>query len=255
MANLELENYIKKSLEQGVPEQEIKNALRSAGWQENDINDAFSKAKPSSSQPSSKEEVKVLNINETGEKVSKSNKKIGKILIISLIIIVLGAGGYFSYKYLMPKGQIINEITAPTIIPTSTPEEISTLTATSTAIDCEDNFDCLMQAAQDCSPARAIIATSTNVSDIKQTITSSYEIQGYQTEKCIFVTKIEKIDLVFPTSTPEDVVAQQKASYKTFEGREMVCKFSVTDLVAMIDRWKIGEFAIDDFDVAECSTN
>ena len=134
MITPELENYIKQSLTRGVSEQEIRTALRSAGWQESDIKEGFNKIKPSSFQfsPLSPQSgIKISNV-KGSQTVVKKPKRFGKVILISAIIIALAAGGYLFYKYFESQRQPSNEAINPISSSASTSTEVSTTTSTST---------------------------------------------------------------------------------------------------------------------------
>ena len=53
-----------------------------------------------------------------------------------------------------------------------------------------------------------------------------------------FYLRTEKIDVTFPSNTPQEEIDQQKAIFKKFEGRDGICKFNRNDLTSMLKRWK-----------------
>lgn len=118
--------------------------------------------------------------------------------------------------------------------------------------NCETNLDCLITASQNCDPAFVINTITTDIFGVKQTTTSYLEIKGLEAGKCTFYIQTKKIDLTFPSEIPQEVVNQQKEIYGKLEGRDGTCKFNTDDLISMLNRWKVGAFSTEDWDVAEC---
>ena len=85
--------------------------------------------------------------------------------------------------------------------------------------DCLDNFDCFIQQAQSC-----------KLSKLKST-TTSYEIKGMENGKCALYMKELQADA-------------------SLDG---TCRFSTSDLVMLLGKWKTGTFSTEDFKAAECS--
>lgn len=87
MANQELLNYVNQQLVLGTSKDEIKNILLGAGWQENDINDAISQATNLFPESINSEQVKHI-----------SGKKLFVFVFIGVLIVGVGALGYFIYN-------------------------------------------------------------------------------------------------------------------------------------------------------------
>lgn len=123
-------------------------------------------------------------------------------------------------------------------------------------IDCKtNNLDCLITSSRNCSPAKLIYSLTIDISGIKQTTTSFFEIRGVQSGKCVFYLQTEKIDLIFPPDTSQETVNELKEAFKKIEGRDGTCKFNAGDLTALLNEWKLGNFSTEDFNVAECEGN
>lgn len=239
MINQQILDYIKQQLQQGINNEQIKQSLITNGWQSADIEDTFSSINYSvQSQP-------ILNSS------SKAPIQVWKIIVASLAgVIIVSSGIYFASKELFKSEQSINtkqtseEVVSP--IPTKeTPTGI-------TAIDCKQNFDCFIQASQNCKLAKVDYTTTTDIFGVKQTTKSFFEIKGAETTKCTFFLRTEKIDLEFPNSVPPEIISQQKEIYKKLEGRSGSCQFNTSDLTAMLSKWKQG-ISTEDFKAAECS--
>jgi hypothetical protein len=123
-------------------------------------------------------------------------------------------------------------------------------------LDCGTSIDCFISAFITCTPAKVIHVATTDIFGIKQITKSFLEIKGKEKDKCVFYLRTEKIDLEFPTNTPQEIINKQKAVYKMFEGRDGVCKFNLNDLTTILKKWKAGNLYFSteggDFAKAEC---
>jgi hypothetical protein len=117
-------------------------------------------------------------------------------------------------------------------------------------------MDCFISASRNCAPAKVIHVATIDIFGIKQITKSFLEIKGKEKDKCVLYLRTEKIDLEFPTNTPQEIVNKQKAVYKKLEGKDGVCKFNLNDLITILTKWKAGNFYFSteggDFAKAEC---
>ena len=126
-----------------------------------------------------------------------------------------------------------------------------------TTLDCGQDFDCFIQASQDCRLAKMGSTVTLDILGIgiQQTTTSLLEIRGVEKNKCTFYIRTENIDLEFPPTVSPETVNQQREIYETLEGREGICKFDTSELTSMFVGWKQGNLSTEDFEVAECQGN
>ncbi|MFH1175362.1 MAG: hypothetical protein V1698_01415, partial [bacterium] len=127
MANKQIFDYIKKSLENGFSEQQIRIALSQQGWQDNDIDQAF------------KEVGECRNL--VSAVSGRLNKKlIAKILSGFVALILMGIGGYFVFGLSQNKfkdktfengNEILNKII-------SASKDITSFEISGTAVSLED---------------------------------------------------------------------------------------------------------------------
>ena len=114
MINQDVVNYIKNRLAQGVGDDEIKNELVASGWQEGDINEAFTTARPIVpeqnpvvSEPFGEDDTETTLENKKDvaesslpakEKSKKHSRAIGLVVIVTIGLLVAagGAAGYFA---------------------------------------------------------------------------------------------------------------------------------------------------------------
>lgn len=166
------------------------------------------------------------------------------VIILIIIGILIVAGGIYYFITQKP-AQPEQPASTPTPKPAQPEQSVSIPTPEEKPlgpIDCGASIDCLISASKTCSPTKAISTATVDIFGVKQTTTSFLEIKGEEAGKCIFYLRTEKIDLVFPSSIPQEVINQQKAIYKKLEGRDGTCKFNPGDLTAMLTRWKEGTF-------------
>ena len=218
MLNQQLLDYIKQQFEQGATREQIESSLLASGWQAQDIEEGFN----------------ALAIPAIPSQLSNFLARVPKLIWIASAFLI-GAMTLTGVIYLSKQTS------------QSAREKVSTNTARGTravseVLDCREDFPCLIQAATDCKKAKGSYSATVNIADIKQTTTSYYEIKGSEADRCSFYLRIEKTDLVFPTSTPQEVVGQLNMIYKKLEGRDGICKYSVGDLTSMLMRWEKGNF-------------
>src|SRR3989344_335487 len=134
MVTPELQNYIKQARTQGIPDAQIRqNLLASGGWDENDLNQAFSGFQPLAP---------VYAVAGSAAKTSHT----GLIVGVVTVVLALAGGGFFGYQYFKNKssqsevvfdepswetpntaapGNNVSENSTPLNDKESTPEEIS----------------------------------------------------------------------------------------------------------------------------------
>lgn len=136
MVNQQLLDYIKQQLQQGISQEQIRSSLMANGWQEADINEAFSSMNyPSSSTPP--DNIAAQQFSTTSQQPARRINKtlLAVISILGILIIGGGVSGYFYYfretpekviekmttrltevKTLEHQGEIKAEITTPDLL-------------------------------------------------------------------------------------------------------------------------------------------
>ncbi|MFH0805155.1 MAG: hypothetical protein V1916_03090 [Patescibacteria group bacterium] len=180
------------------------------------------------------------------------------VLIFALLVVLIG-GAIFAMNYLSKNKENANNTNTTANGNTNvtansnntnnanvtvngnanTTANLNNANATTAAQDCKADLKCLIQASVDCKPAKVSYTTTTNLG-VQQTTTSYYELRKSDPNKCTLYLRTDKIDLVFPSSISPEIVNQQKALYKTLEGVDGTCKYTTTDLTAMLTRWDQG---------------
>lgn len=111
MSNKQLDEYIKKSRQAGLSDDEIITNLKDAGWQEADIEEGLSPTDNSdSSDPQAKEKTVMP---KEGNGLLKSKKKVillTSALLVLIILLSLGLIGYFIFYPKWVKDQVIKGI-------------------------------------------------------------------------------------------------------------------------------------------------
>lgn len=156
--------YIKNGLERGLSLNEIKTALLSAGWAENDIDNAASIAL------GKKKQAPVV--------YEEKGKKPGKVLFVALIVIIfLGAvaGYFFVYGIGDFSFENINSFQNSEL------QEKKILfeeTVGAETIDCGNNITCYNELAINCKPCRLVFN--------QDEIISYFEIKGVTDGLCLW---------------------------------------------------------------------
>jgi len=112
-------------------------------------------------------------------------------------------------------------------------------------IDCGDDFDCFIDASENCNPAKLKQTLTLNPLGVEQTTSKTYKILGIESDKCIIYLRTDNIDLNFPEDMglSQEEIDEQKEMYDALEGREGTCRFETKDLTEMLKRWKEGNFS------------
>ncbi|MFA6295089.1 MAG: hypothetical protein WC666_01545 [Candidatus Paceibacterota bacterium] len=134
--------------------------------------------------------------------------------------------------------------------------------ATSTAItvttvkNCMNDFQCIIDAAKTCTPAKADVTTTVDIGkmfaflasdpskvpSVMQTQTSHYEIRGLINGMCVYYSKLT--DIKNPNLPPEGVESLLS------QAGDMTCSYSTTDLVARLKNMQeeTGSFSFNSSD-------
>ncbi|MBW2990998.1 hypothetical protein KY348_04815 [Candidatus Woesearchaeota archaeon] len=132
-------------------------------------------------------------------------------------------------------------------------------------IDCRKDFDCFIEASENCELAEVTHIASIDFLGVTTTSTTLMEIQGMDEDKCVYYQKTKSISVEFSEelkqqmrdggATEEEInQAEQDANENAQQavGERKTCKFDTSDLTALLEEWDAGNFSTEDFDVAEC---
>ncbi len=118
-------------------------------------------------------------------------------------------------------------------------------------VDCQDDIDCLIEKAKNCTPAKSREVISVKVGDYYPTILFVGEIRGKEQGRCVFYVQAEKlIKLEKEGLSPEEAEKEKETLRPFIEGAEEVCLFRNEDLVKWLETVKAGE--LPSFEGAEC---
>lgn len=128
-----------------------------------------------------------------------------------------------------------------------------------------ENFDCFIEASEDCDPAKLSYTASVELFGMMSTATTHMELKGMEDDKCIYYQRTESSSVEFTDElvqqmldsglTQEEIDQQEQISNEAAQetaGMEKTCKFDTDDLTDILERWKQGSFSTEDWDVAEC---
>jgi len=129
--------------------------------------------------------------------------------------------------------------------------------------DCGDDLNCFIEESKNCDLAKVNYTAKIKMFGVEQTVVSFLEIKGTESEKCLFYTKAEKLDLKFSNELIEEMLAkgltqqeieqqeqESKDLLKDQEGLIKICKFNISDLTEMLIRWERGSFFGEDCELA-----
>ena len=118
-------------------------------------------------------------------------------------------------------------------------------------LDCQDNFDCLIEAAKNCNLAKVKDKIFVKVGSYNADILFSAEIKGKEGEKCVLHVKAEKLYKLEKEGMTEEEAEKETQKWKSFiEGAQEICKFNNEDLVKWLETLKEG--ILPSFESAEC---
>ncbi|MBW2981045.1 hypothetical protein KY360_06535 [Candidatus Woesearchaeota archaeon] len=133
------------------------------------------------------------------------------------------------------------------------------------SIDCDLDIDCFITASENCERASVTNTSVVNLFGMLQETTNYLEIKGIELNKCVFYHRIVEMNVTFTEvfiqnmldqgSTQEEIdqsLQQANDDADSLEGLDGTCRFDQADLTAMLNRWKEGNYASSDYNVAEC---
>ena len=279
MINQQLLDYIKQQIQQGVSQEQIKNSLIANGWQQQDVEEGFNIIAQSASSSFSA----VPTVASSG---------IWKIIAgIVIGAVILSGGAYFASQTIFKSKEapkISNEVLNQPLVETSTnatstqssqqPESSQQSESQTQSqnpeiafIDCGTisdfrNFDCFINAAKNCSPAKVIVYSQLDFFTMKNEVSTFYEIKGQQENKCVFYIKLISNNVTFNQEliqemlgsgvTNEEIKQEEQEILKITQsmiGYDGTCKFtSANDLVNLLNKWKKDSFFTEDFNGIDC---
>lgn len=148
-------------------------------------------------------------------------------------------------------------------------EEIKTIDCGNSLLTIETvgnvpEFDCFIEASETCNPAK-LLHTLTMEIFVLSTSTTYMELQGIESDKCVYYQRLESNSVEFTDAmvqqmldsglTQEEIDQQEQTANDSAQeliGSERTCKFEQEDLTGMLNRWSQGSISTEDWDVAIC---
>ena len=134
-------------------------------------------------------------------------------------------------------------------------------------VDCENSYDCFVQAANDCIPAKAVIIDQYLVENLYVLqLTSSLELQGYQNTSCRFNEAItglsvsldvEQLQIASALGVSISEINAKKESLNAylqqFAYAELECLTPTENLTTALQEWKLGNFYEEQLEELNCT--
>ncbi|MDD5417165.1 MAG: hypothetical protein PHU12_04280 [Candidatus Aenigmarchaeota archaeon] len=120
------------------------------------------------------------------------------------------------------------------------------------------NYDCFIAASINCDYAKLLSTGSVDVFGVNVTATSKFELQGMNSNRCVFYQRMENYSVKFMDYAVQQFLAQgmnqseidgqeqnMTANAQQFVGKYRTCKFNKENLTATLTRWRDGIFNVD----------
>lgn len=133
------------------------------------------------------------------------------------------------------------------------------------SIDCKNDMDCFIRAAQTCRRASVTRTSSLSIFGITITPTWFIETRGKRAEQCTVYMRTEKVEakineatkrsLLANGMTPAEFEEMSTAAEKHVhegEGADGTCLFKTKDYVALLKRWNAGTYSTEDGKLGRC---
>ena len=127
------------------------------------------------------------------------------------------------------------------------------------------NYDCFIAASENCDKTKLSNTYILEILGMISTGTTFMEIRGLDGDKCVYYERIddsgvefsdEMIQQMLDNNVTQEQIDQQEEladeTAKTMIGNHKTCKFTLSDLTEMLNRWRAGMIFSADFSVAEC---
>jgi hypothetical protein len=132
-------------------------------------------------------------------------------------------------------------------------------------VDCKNDMDCFIRAAQTCRRASVTRTSSLSVFGITITPTWFIETRGKRAEQCTVYMRTEKVEAKISEATKRSLLANgmtpaefeemsteaQKHAHEG-EGADGTCLFKTKDYVALLKRWNAGTYSTEDWKLGRC---
>lgn len=135
----------------------------------------------------------------------------------------------------------------------------------SALVDCKEDMDCFIRAAQTCRRATVTRTSSLSVFGITITPTWFIETRNKRAGQCTVYMRTEKVEakineatkrsLLANGMTPaefEEMSAEAEKHAHGGEGADGICVFKANDYLALLKRWNAGTYSTEDWKLGRC---
>ncbi len=133
------------------------------------------------------------------------------------------------------------------------------------SVDCKNDMDCFIRAAQTCRKASVTRTSSLSIFGITATPTWFIETRNKRAEQCTVYMRTEKVEAKISETTKRSLLANgmtptefeemstevEKHAHEG-EGADGICMFKTKDYVALLKRWNAGTFSTGDWKLGKC---
>lgn len=133
------------------------------------------------------------------------------------------------------------------------------------SIDCKNDMDCFIRAAQTCRRASVTRTSSLSIFGITTTATWFIETRGKSAAQCTVYMRTEKVAAKISEATKRSLLANgmtpsefeemsteaEKHAHEG-EGADGNCLFKTKDYVAVLKRWNAGTYSTEDWKLGRC---
>jgi hypothetical protein len=121
--------------------------------------------------------------------------------------------------------------------------------------DCGTDFDCMIEAADSCSPAKMTDAREESMQGMSVFMEMLLEIKGTEDEKCVFSATLKSTSITFEEgmkemmrsmgATEEGIVDEEKRANEVAQeavGEESICRATTENLKKLLINWRDGDY-------------
>lgn len=156
--------------------------------------------------------------------------------------------------------------TAAPPAPTSSPPSLATPlpSATPSPTTCGDDVNCLINAAQTCTPQEGSLTLMVDMG-VQVTTVYHFVVKGMQNDQCAFQVELQSADVTYSDEMRQQMKASGMTDEQIEQQRQQIisqmedaavsgeCTGSGEDLAALLKRWHDGRYSMDDWDPFTCT--
>ncbi len=254
MADPQLINYIKDSLANNIPLEQIKQNLLGAGWNPQQVDEAINYVSPQ----------------------QKPKSKFPVLIVAGIILVIFIGAGIFFFLNSSNISQNNPSSNTPSVTQGSeTPSTTTTVNETSQStglnmqlISCGTDIDCFINQSNSCNPSSLTYTYSVNLLGFIENETAYYELRGLSSGNCIIYNKILNIYGAYDAAARQSFLNQNmtddQINQKQQEinsvlaqniGEDGTCYYPLNILIQNIEGLKTGNFngSTEDIQTYNCT--